>query len=169
MLRQAAGGGDPSAALLSDREALGAALTAAAEAHAAHIDALEDRLATAAVRNAAALVRVLPSMQADRMLASCWSYAGLSILAQTRHMSPSSLRPEARYLIQCGPEEPAASCRHACDTSLTACPSPQMAERQASMERGHRQRLAEALALVERMAATLDVLLTPRSTGAPVA
>lgn len=66
--RQAAGGGDSSAALLSDREALGAALTAAAEAHAAHIDALEDRLATAAVRNAAALVRVLPSVQAGRVL-----------------------------------------------------------------------------------------------------
>ncbi|KAK9836114.1 hypothetical protein WJX81_002381 [Elliptochloris bilobata] len=95
----AAGGEDPTAALLRDREALSAALTAAAEAHAAHIDALEDRLATAAVRNAAAL----------------------------------------------------------------------MAERQASLERGHRQRLAEAVALVGRMAAMLDVLLTPRSTGAPAA
>lgn len=55
-----AGGGDPTAALLADREALGAALTAAAEAHAAHVDALEDRLATAAARGAAALARDLP-------------------------------------------------------------------------------------------------------------
>lgn len=55
-----AGGGDPAAALLADREALGAALTAAAEAHAAHVDALEDRLATAAARGAAALARHLP-------------------------------------------------------------------------------------------------------------
>ena len=68
LTRQAAGGGDPTAVLLGDREALGAALTAAAEAHAAHIDALEDRLATAAVRTAAALVRALPSVQAGRML-----------------------------------------------------------------------------------------------------
>lgn len=62
-----------------------------------------------------------------------------------------------------------ASSRHACDSCLSACAILQMAERQAFIERGHRQRLAEALALVERMAASLDVLLTPRSTGGPVA
>jgi len=41
----------------------------------------------------------------------------------------------------------------------------QMAERQAATEQGHRQRLAEAVALVQRMASALDALLTPRSAG----
>jgi len=41
-----------------------------------------------------------------------------------------------------------------------------MAERQAATEQGHRQRLAEAVALVQRMASALDALLTPRSATA---
>lgn len=174
---------DPAAALLGDREALGAALSAAAEAHAAHIDALEDRLATAETRGAAALVRgpAARGQHCVRMRQPHEAQRCAPCAAAWRCMGPV-LTPCVRQGRAASAEACAAS---GWTAALLACvragPGPcgntgpaaegtraraQMAERQAATEQGHRQRLAEAVALVQRMASALDALLTPRSATA---
>lgn len=64
----------------------------------------------------------------------------------------------------------ATGCRQRQGRWLTAeCAASQAAKRQLAIEQGHRQRLAEAIALVGRMVDALEGLFTPRSIDSPPA